>query len=60
MSWDRVHEEAEVLEHAISPALFGELIAAKPETRPTTRTATPPDGSTVRDRRDPHAGARRP
>ncbi len=28
MSWDRVHEEAEVLEHAISPAL-SELIAAK-------------------------------
>jgi DtxR family transcriptional regulator, Mn-dependent transcriptional regulator len=28
MSWDRVHEEAEVLEHAISPEL-SELIAAK-------------------------------
>ena len=28
MTWDRVHEEAEVLEHAISPAL-SELIAAK-------------------------------
>ncbi len=28
MSWDRVHAEAEVLEHAISPAL-SELIAAK-------------------------------
>jgi DtxR family Mn-dependent transcriptional regulator len=28
MSWDRVHEEAEVLEHAISPAL-SELIATK-------------------------------
>ena len=28
MSWDRVHEEAEVLEHAISPQL-SELIAAK-------------------------------
>ena len=28
MSWDRVHDEAEVLEHAISPAL-SELIAAK-------------------------------
>jgi DtxR family Mn-dependent transcriptional regulator len=28
MSWDRVHEEAEVLEHAISPAL-SDLIAAK-------------------------------
>src|SRR3954471_5767099 len=28
MSWDRVHEEAEVLEHAISPAL-SELIAEK-------------------------------
>jgi DtxR family transcriptional regulator, Mn-dependent transcriptional regulator len=28
MPWDRVHEEAEVLEHAISPAL-SELIAAK-------------------------------
>jgi DtxR family Mn-dependent transcriptional regulator len=28
MSWDRVHEEAEVLEHAISPAV-SELIAAK-------------------------------
>ncbi len=28
MSWDRVHEEAEVLEHAISPAL-SELIADK-------------------------------
>jgi DtxR family transcriptional regulator, Mn-dependent transcriptional regulator len=28
MSWDRVHEEAERLEHAISPAL-SELIAAK-------------------------------
>jgi DtxR family Mn-dependent transcriptional regulator len=28
MSWDRVHEEAEVLEHAISPEL-SELIATK-------------------------------
>ena len=28
MPWDRVHEEAEVLEHAISPEL-SELIAAK-------------------------------
>jgi DtxR family Mn-dependent transcriptional regulator len=28
MTWDRVHEEAEVLEHAISPEL-SELIAAK-------------------------------
>ena len=28
MSWDRVHEEAEVLEHAISPEL-SDLIAAK-------------------------------
>jgi len=28
MSWDRVHEEAEVLEHAISPEV-SELIAAK-------------------------------
>jgi DtxR family Mn-dependent transcriptional regulator len=28
MSWDRVHEEAEVMEHAISPEL-SELIAAK-------------------------------
>ena len=39
MSWDRVHEEAEVLEHAISPEL-SELIARSSATLRTTRTAT--------------------
>ena len=37
--WDRVHAEAEVLEHVLSEELE-ELIAAKLGIRPSTRTAT--------------------
>jgi DtxR family transcriptional regulator, Mn-dependent transcriptional regulator len=47
MPWDRVHDEAEVLEHAISPAL-SELIAAKlghPTHDPHGDPIPSPDGS---------------
>ena len=57
MSWDRVHEEAEVLEHAISPEL-SELIAAQarqPDPRPAR--GSDPHGRR-RDRGAPHARAR--
>ena len=53
MSWDRVHEEAEVLEHAISPAL-SELIAAKlgnPTHDPHGDPIPPPTARSTRPRR---------
>ena len=59
MSWDRVHEEAEVLEHAISPALLGadRRQARQPHARPARR---PDPHRRRRDRRGAHARPRRP
>ena len=57
MPWDRVHEEAEVLEHAISPEL-SELIAREarqPDPRPARR---PDPDRRRRDRASGHAPAR--